>query len=178
MANYEVEGAEVAADLVNSLGSHTGNEYLPNAETLRALLATHGFTQVPVSEQDVEEARSLRPRLRRVFEARDDDTAIEVINELLTEAAPIPQLTRETDDGWRFEFTVPGESTIRWLIALTATGLAAVMSEFGRDRLGVCSADNCRDVFVDVSRNRSRRYCSATCSTRTNVAAFRARRHG
>jgi predicted RNA-binding Zn ribbon-like protein len=46
------------------------------------------------------------------------------------------------------------------------------------DRLRVCDAEDCRDVLVDLSKNRSRRYCSTACSNRVNVAAFRARRTG
>ena len=42
-------------------------------------------------------------------------------------------------------------------------------------RLRVCGAEDCDDVLVDLSKNRSRLYCSATCSSRVNVAAFRAR---
>ena len=37
-------------------------------------------------------------------------------------------------------------------------------------------ATDCGDVLVDLTKNRSRRFCSLTCSNRTNVAAFRARR--
>ena len=40
-----------------------------------------------------------------------------------------------------------------------------------------CASPTCRDVFVDLSRNRSRRYCdSRTCGNRLHVAAYRARR--
>ena len=46
------------------------------------------------------------------------------------------------------------------------------------DRLHVCGSDDCNDVLVDLSKNRSRRYCSTTCANRVNVAAWRARRAG
>nr|WP_264674235.1 CGNR zinc finger domain-containing protein [Nocardioides lijunqiniae] len=46
----------------------------------------------------------------------------------------------------------------------------------GPSRLGVCEAAPCDHVFVDTSPNRSRRYCSERCSSRANVAAYRARR--
>ncbi|WP_344845490.1 CGNR zinc finger domain-containing protein [Nonomuraea dietziae] len=55
-------------------------------------------------------------------------------------------------------------------------GLAAVVTELGVDRLGVCQAARCSRVFVDTSSNRSRRYCSERCASRANVAAYRARR--
>ena len=41
--------------------------------------------------------------------------------------------------------------------------------------LGVCADDTCRGVVVDLSRNRSRRFCSTTCGNRNAVAAYRAR---
>jgi predicted RNA-binding Zn ribbon-like protein len=55
-------------------------------------------------------------------------------------------------------------------------GLAKLVCDLGPDRLGVCSAAPCTDVFVDTSPNRSRRYCSDRCSSRANVAAYRARK--
>ena len=45
----------------------------------------------------------------------------------------------------------------------------------GATRLGVCDASGCSHVFVDTSPNQSRRYCSDRCSSRANVAAYRAR---
>jgi predicted RNA-binding Zn ribbon-like protein len=41
--------------------------------------------------------------------------------------------------------------------------------------MGVCSAEKCDCVYVDTSPNQSRRYCSDRCSSRANVAAYRAR---
>ena len=51
--------------------------------------------------------------------------------------------------------------------------------ELGDDelaRLRVCAADDCEDVVVDLSKNRSKRYCDGTCGNRANVAAYRARK--
>mgnify|MGYP006209976951 CR=1 FL=1 len=45
----------------------------------------------------------------------------------------------------------------------------------GATRLGLCSEPRCDNVYVDTSPNQSRRYCSDRCSSRANVAAFRAR---
>jgi predicted RNA-binding Zn ribbon-like protein len=60
--------------------------------------------------------------------------------------------------------------------AAAAMGLAIVLAEYGVERLGMCAAENCADVFVDTSRNKSKRYCDDTCSTRMNVAAYRKRK--
>jgi predicted RNA-binding Zn ribbon-like protein len=43
-------------------------------------------------------------------------------------------------------------------------------------RLRHCAAGDCDDVLVDLSKNRSRRFCSLTCANRVNVAAYRSRR--
>ena len=43
-------------------------------------------------------------------------------------------------------------------------------------RLGVCADATCDGIVLDLSRNRSRRYCSAACGNRLAVAAYRARR--
>ncbi|MGH3454660.1 MAG: CGNR zinc finger domain-containing protein, partial [Nocardioidaceae bacterium] len=55
-------------------------------------------------------------------------------------------------------------------------GLATVACDLIPLRLGVCQAAGCEQVFVDTSPNQSRRYCSDRCSSRANVAAYRARR--
>lgn len=57
-----------------------------------------------------------------------------------------------------------------------ATAFVDVVRQQELDRLLVCHAESCGDVLVDLSKNRSRRYCSNSCANRVNVAAFRARR--
>ena len=42
-------------------------------------------------------------------------------------------------------------------------------------RLAVCADDTCEGVVLDLSRNRSRRFCSTTCGNRNAVAVYRAR---
>jgi predicted RNA-binding Zn ribbon-like protein len=43
-------------------------------------------------------------------------------------------------------------------------------------RLKACPADDCRWAFYDVSRNRSRTWCSMdSCGNRTKTRAYRAR---
>ena len=45
-------------------------------------------------------------------------------------------------------------------------------------RLGICAVDDCEGVVLDLSRNRSRRFCSTACGNRAAVAAYRARQRG
>lgn len=55
--------------------------------------------------------------------------------------------------------------------------LGDVVRSDERERIRVCAADDCEAVLVDLSRNRSPRYCdTGNCGNRANVAAHRARR--
>ena len=45
-------------------------------------------------------------------------------------------------------------------------------------RFSVCADDSCEALVIDLSRNRSRRYCSTTCGNRNAVAAYRSRQRG
>ena len=63
------------------------------------------------------------------------------------------------------------------LAADCGMALAFFVTAGEQERLRRCEAPDCRRAFVDVSRNRSRRYCdSRTCGNRLHVAAYRARR--
>jgi predicted RNA-binding Zn ribbon-like protein len=43
--------------------------------------------------------------------------------------------------------------------------------------MALCEAPDCQAVLVDLSRNRSRRFCDVNnCANRAHVAAYRARR--
>ena len=44
------------------------------------------------------------------------------------------------------------------------------------ERLKVCAGEDCEDLLIDLSKNRSRKFCDGTCGTRANVAAYRARK--
>jgi anthraniloyl-CoA monooxygenase len=43
-------------------------------------------------------------------------------------------------------------------------------------RLRLCAGDDCDNVVVDLSKNRSKRFCESGCGNRAAVAAYRARK--
>ncbi|MDQ3981643.1 MAG: CGNR zinc finger domain-containing protein [Actinomycetota bacterium] len=173
--HYTDPGVGVAVNLVNSLGSTSGYEKLRTPADLRELLDAQGLEGYgPVDEADLEPLRALRPRLRAIFEAPTDGEAAARINELLAESGAAPQMT-DHDGKWHLHYAADDAPLVDRIAAAAAMGIATVILHWGWERLGVCDAADCADVFVDTSRNRSRRYCDASCSTRTNVAAFRAR---
>lgn len=167
-----------AADLVNTYDELTGDDGLTSPAELEAFLREHRDSyRRPVTSEDVDAVRRLRTDLRVAFIARDESRVVGLLNELLAHANALPQLSDHDGEPWHLHFTPPESSLIAHMAAEAAMGLAIVIRDHGLDRLQVCAAAGCSRVFVDTSRNRSRRYCDpATCGNRTNVAAYRARR--
>ena len=175
-AHYSKEAAHFAAELINTKGSVSGREYLPDLAAWKAFLEGYLVEGVEdLTERDVDEIKVIRDRLRTVFFAAAEDEAVTLLNELLREVAATPQISNHDDQPWHLHFSAPGAPLAHRIGAGAAMGLATVIVEDGRSRLGVCSADDCADVYIDTSRNRSRRYCNQVCSSRVNVAAYRAR---
>lgn len=145
---------------------------------LRQLLADHHVSAVGgITPEVLEQVNALRPRLRAVFETEDATQAAAGVNALLAEAGALPQLRNHDGEPWHLHYTEPSAPLVLRLAAEAAMGLAIVMRDDGLERLKTCASPTCRDVFVDTSRNRSRRYCDPdTCGNRANVAAYRARR--
>jgi predicted RNA-binding Zn ribbon-like protein len=173
--SYADWSVRTAVDLVNSLDAVTGVESLATVEDLRRFLLDHQV-EAPrgLSHRDVTDVRALRARLRAVFEASDEEQRAGLLNGLLARAGTLPQLT-DHDGDWHFHYVPPDVPAARRLAATAAMALAVVVAEYGNDRLGICQADRCEDVYVDTSRNRSRRYCDDACASRMNVAAYRTR---
>lgn len=173
--SYEAHTVGLVVDLVNSLGSITGTEYLPDVPSVTEFLERHEVTLMgAVTDDDARELRALRERLRAVFHADSGAEAAAILNRLLAESDTQPHLT-DHDGTWHFHYTSSDAPLAERLQAICAMALASAIAVGGFDRLGICAATKCQDVYVDTSRNRSRRYCNDTCATRMNVAAYRAR---
>lgn len=167
--HYTDQEVALAAALVNTA--------LPDVATLAALLDELGISaRGRLTRSVLAEARRLQPRLRLIFETADEQTAAEQINSLLAEAPALPQLTNHDGEPWHLHVADLRTPLAARLAAESAMGLAVVLRDEGLTRLKRCEHDECSDVFVDTSRNRSRRYCSPRgCGNRANVAAYRAR---
>lgn len=148
-----------------------------DVEALRALLVEHHMSALGRLDPSVlADVQALRPRLRSIFTADDPAAAAKEINALLAESGAMPQLSDHDGEDWHLHYTSSSAPLALRLAAEAAMGLAIVMRDDGLQRLKTCAAATCEDVFVDTSRNRSRRYCDPdTCGNRANVAAYRAR---
>jgi predicted RNA-binding Zn ribbon-like protein len=125
-----------------------------------------------------EEAASLcfvAARLREVFEAGSADAAASLVNAQLAGTGAHPRLEKHDGEPWHLHFTAADDTLVTGWAAGCATGLAVVLGSELYDRLGVCTAPRCDRVYVDTSRNGTRRYCSTACQNRVKTAAFRAR---
>jgi predicted RNA-binding Zn ribbon-like protein len=100
-----------------------------------------------------------------------------MLNALLAETGAVPQIVAHDGRGPHIHVSRSTAPMADRIAAHLAMGLAELVVSGESQRVRACASPTCRDVFVDLSRNRSRRYCdSRTCGNRLHVAAYRARR--
>ena len=174
----------VAVRLANALtpGEAHGRPYLPPggpalpAAVTAALRAGRPDTR-PVTQAEAGEFLAAAASIRAVFDAVTagrTDAAAGVINQMLTDTGARPQLDRHDGEPWHLHFHSAEDSLVTGWAAGCATGLAVVLGSDLGGRLGVCTAPRCDRVYVDTSRNATRRFCSTACQNRVKAAAFRA----
>ena len=94
---------------------------------------------------------------------------------MLDEAKALPQLVRHGDWDWHLHAVDQTAPLTTRITVETAMAMIDVIRADELSRLGVCADDTCAGIVLDLSRNRSRRFCSTTCGNRNAVAAYRAR---
>jgi predicted RNA-binding Zn ribbon-like protein len=162
------------AALVNT--ARGGREELPDVAALEWFIEYWGWSGSRAGDQqELDQVRRLRPRLAQLWEMTEDEAA-ELVNTLLREFGALPQLLKH--DGWEYHIhaTTPDAPLADRMAVDAAMAFADVIRVGELARLRVCAAPDCDDVVVDLSKNRSRRFCSLTCANRVNVAAYRSRR--
>ena len=178
MSHYQHESRLLAEQIVN-----TCDTTRPEPEYLRAPADLARYVQrwnIPLAQipdaQDLADVLVLRRRLRAVFEARDMSVAAGILNELLEGVRVRPHIGLRPDGRIKLDLDVGEDLPLaRRLAAEAALGLSAALEQYGIERLHVCKALPCTDVFIDTSRNHTRRYCCEQCANRHNVAAYRQR---
>ena len=162
--------AERAASLVNA--------DLADESALREHLADRSWLHRSVAPGDVASLQAFQADLRPVFEASDvDDVPLVVsqLNDLLAAHPVTPMISDHDPDNLHMHVANRAASVAELLVGEALMGLANLVCDLGATRLGICAEARCDHVYVDTSPNQSRRYCSDRCSSRANVAAFRAR---
>ncbi|MFC5382304.1 CGNR zinc finger domain-containing protein [Aquipuribacter nitratireducens] len=172
-----------AAALVNTMGGgpQADPDELETLEQLDAFVAHWRVTgsratDPPAAGRELAAVRALRPRLRRLWTTDDDEELVAGINRLLADGGARPRLVRHDGWDWHLHATEADQPLDVRMAVEAAMALVDVVRSGETARLKVCSADDCDDLHVDLSKNRSRRYCDGGCGNRSNVAAYRARK--
>ena len=165
-----------AASLVNTAAGE------PDPLTDRALfdawLAEYPYTGDRLgTEDELASVRAVRDRVRGLWDAPGRDATATLVNGLLAEARATPYLTRHDGWDWHLHVTPPQAPLAHRIGAEVAMAVADLVRGDDLGRLRRCAGQDCDAVLVDLSRNRSRRFCdTGNCANRAHVAAYRARR--
>ncbi len=140
-----------------------------------AWYAEFGYTGRRDGDQaELDALRGLRPVLRTLLTSRRDEAA-GLVNALLADARAVPRLVRHDPFDWHLHAVASDAPLHTRVVVETAMAMSDVIRSDEMSRLGVCADDECGGVVLDLSRNRSRRFCSTACGNRNAVAAYRAR---
>ncbi|MEO8261249.1 MAG: CGNR zinc finger domain-containing protein [Pseudolysinimonas sp.] len=158
--------------------SRSGDDELTTVAELDAFLDQWPWSGRRDHDQnEVDEVRATRDVLPRLWTLSTDD-AVEIINEMLADARALPYLAKHDGLDWHLHATAPDAPLAERIRVEIAMALIDVVRSGEQGRLRVCEADDCEGLFVDLSRNGSKRFCSVRCGNRMNMVAFRERSAG
>lgn len=167
------EALLAAVSLVNSAEEP---DTLSTGEDFAVFLAEYPYTgRIDRDEAELQALRILRPRLRAMLLAPRDEM-VERVNAALADVILTPRLTRHDATDWHLHAVADDHPLAERILVETAMALIDVIRSDEGSRLDVCADADCQALALDLSRNRSKRYCSTTCANRNAVAAYRARR--
>jgi predicted RNA-binding Zn ribbon-like protein len=170
--------ADLAVRLVNSGVCDADADPLRSCEAFRAYAAERSFSSAPVTQHDLDRLKLLRAELAKVFTCAvdgDDQGAAAALNGLLMVHPVHPELVQHDGQPWHVHLSESGSMTDRYS-ATAVIGLSLLVSGLGIERLGICAIASCAQVFIDGSKNKSRRYCREHSAAKANVTALRGQR--
>ena len=173
--SYADTGVHVAIDLVNGLAVASPDDPVAVIQRVLAVDPPSLRAFVPA---DVPGFVALASDLHTLFDLVGEDRldpAASLLNHMLATHPSHPHLALE-DGVWRLHHHPVDAELIPMWTAICAEALARLIGNGHARRLGTCERPGCGRVFVDVSKNASRAFCSTTCQNRVKAAAFRARR--
>ena len=161
-------------NLINTAAN--GRDSLATVADLDHFLQSEGFSGSRAGDAaEVASVHELRSRLAALW-TTDEDSAVSGVNRLLREANALPQLMKHDEWDWHLHATARDAPLAERMGTEAAMALVDVIRTKEMDRLLVCEAEDCDAVVLDLSRNRSKRYCdTGNCANRAHVAAYRAR---
>lgn len=118
----------------------------------------------------------------RLWDALDDvacgnaGVAATAVNQLLAEQDVRPYLMEHAHGPWHLHFSAGEASPAEQWIGDFTVAIAMLLGSAEAEHLKSCGAIRCERIFLDGTRNHSRRFCSTLCQTRAKVAAHRQRK--
>ncbi|WP_084078936.1 CGNR zinc finger domain-containing protein [Demequina sp. NBRC 110057] len=170
-ASDTAEALESGVFLANS---ELEPDTLTELEHLEAFFDDFHYTGHRPTAADLEPVRAIRTQLRQMFKATRDG-AVPLVNAVLAEHQALPQVVRHGDVDWHIHAISDDKPFHERILVETAMGMIDVIRSDEISRFGRCEMDDCDGVVFDLSRNRSRKYCTTTCTNRAAVQAYRAR---
>ncbi len=166
-----------AVYLVNTLPGVDDEDRLQTLDDLDSYLEVNPYTGVIRRDAaELDALRGIRHRLRALWDA-DRESAVPLVNEMLADGPALPRLVKHGTYDWHIHATADDDPLATRVLVEAAMAFVDVIRADEYDRVRVCSADDCNSVYIDYSRNGSKRYCDeGNCGNRMNVNAYRARR--
>lgn len=167
-----------AADIVNTAPTVNGSDLLKTPTDIQCIMDRyHMRRDKRPTDRDVQLLRQLRHITHGIFETEQESRVADHVNRLLAHGHFAPTIVNHDAAGWHIHYFHDSARIADRIACEQGIAFAWLLVVGEWQRLGTCRAPNCGRVFVDMSRNRSRRYCqSAVCGTRVRVSAHRERR--
>ena len=177
--NHDTEQTlRAIAVLINS--DRVDGEQLGDLAALDTYLDSFGWTgRRDRDAAELAAVHQLRDRLGRIWSAAGDEArAVGQVNALLSDTRAAPWLTRHPEmPEWHLHLASIHDPLWQRMGAEMAMALADLIRSGELRRLKICAAPDCEAVLVDLSRNRSGKFCdTGNCGNRQHVAAYRERR--
>lgn len=131
-------------------------------------------------EEALRQAKRIRSQLRELLRRasrRVQRKDIALLNSWLKQHSGIPTVARD-NTGWRFAWRPQSTGVQRVLFEIMLSA-AHLVTGGKRERIRECASPICTWLFIDTSKNHTRRWCDMrVCGNRAKVRSFRMRKHG
>jgi predicted RNA-binding Zn ribbon-like protein len=197
--NIKLVGGQLSLDFINTVswrGRETPEEHLNTYQDLLNWsilagildedkvrnLSREGSIQPEAAKRVLERAIEIREAIYRIFSAKisiglASDADLAVLNRELREALTRLRLS-PNDDGYELNFGW-GSGALDQMLWSIAKAASDLLTSDDLDWIRRCAAEYCGWLFLDTSRNKSRRWCDMKdCGNRSKARSFYKRRQG
>ncbi|HLZ58012.1 MAG TPA: ABATE domain-containing protein [Ktedonosporobacter sp.] len=190
---FDISGGHLCLDFANTLDNRMGEKPQELLSRYSDLVAWGEQTRIVSNEEArqlleaaakhpndaiavLEHVRTVREALYRILEKSVEDIAPEksdllILDETLAQGMSRAHLMTE-ENGFSWGWVAKGEEleSVLWVVARSAAEL--LTSELRHD-VRLCAADDCGWLFLDTSKNHSRRWCNMkSCGNRAKARRY------